>query len=427
MKIIPKWILKNRFIKSYYLKTLKISERSSSEILKEIQSQNFLRLATHISAHNKFWADRLGSICSIDDLRLIPITDKILYRKNLKYENLSPLRGFTYIRLFTSGTSGIPFVFFVDDLSSFWRYLFATRGNRWAGQKNGDYFIRMMRSGHPDPMYFLRGKSDIFLEWPENHINFLEKLGEKSHFVMYGFIEYIRILKKHLVSTETKLNFRSIIVTGERINETERRELENFFGVPILVSYSSREFGRIAQECAYKNGYHINAERFYVEIVDNCGRPVPDGLVGKIIITDTKNFIMPFLRFDIGDSGYISRETCECGVTLPRLYLRDRNAYHAPFFTNKTSPYMLFGILNRVSRNILRYQIIQRDKLNFNVIIAPMPDFSEEDKIVIKERFKEVLGPEVKISISIDEKDFVIKHGKQQPFVSLIKNSATIK
>lgn len=425
-QFLPAIRLKNKFLQKGILEYLTRAQSLGENSLKEIQQINLSLFLKKISEESNTWNlffkknDLDINSSSLDkDVRTLPVLNKVFYKKNLDFTvGVKSLKSNTY---FTSGSSGIPFVMRLDAVSCFWRYLIALRGNNWAGYDENTKFLRITRTRYPDPMRQFAEPESIFLTWGigELSVNFLREITH-APMILYSFIEFFRQLKQK-TQNERISNIKSIIMTGEALSEMERGEFENFFKAPVYMSYSSREFGRIAQECEYKNGFHINAERFLIEIVDSNGNRLDWGWEGKIVITDTKNFVMPFLRFDIGDNGYILKETCLCGKTLPRLFLTDRNTYGVIFGQKNIRPYALFAAVNQFSRHILRYQIIQRDKNDFTILIDPLNGFCRKEAEKIKFNLANILGRDINADVDWTTKNFIIKNGKQIPFVSLLK------
>lgn len=93
-----------------------------------------------------------------------------------------------------------------------------------------------------------------------------------------------------------------IEVTGEVLSERERLFIENVFEVNIASQYGCNEVGSIAYQCPYGN-HHIMKDNVFVETTCN----------NEIIVTSRHNKIMPFIRYNIGDIGYIENSTCVCG------------------------------------------------------------------------------------------------------------------
>lgn len=68
------------------------------------------------------------------------------------------------------------------------------------------------------------------------------------------------------------------------------------------------------------------------------------------------------------------------------------------------------------------YQIIQKEIDKFTLLIAPLLKFSSDEAENIKKELNRVLGYKVKTEILFTENNFVVKNGKQLPFVSLINS-----
>lgn len=430
------FLASSEITKKAALENLSILEDAPLSLLREIQYRNCLTLLDAIAIHNRFWRSYLADnnlevkyFSRLDDLKNLSPIDKIFYRKKSPDDYLvSPYKNKSN-QYFTSGSSGIPFQFFLDEQSDFWRYLAVLHGNKWAGAEKNDCFVRTYRPLHPDPVYQLANETSTFLTWSNigDHYSLLEKISDKTRIVLYGFIEYFRMLMNRMPKDHS-LNIRAIIITGETLNANERKQFESFFRTRVYISYSSREFGRIAQECRAQNGCHINAERFFIEITDDAGNPLPEGSSGKILITDTKNFVMPFIRFDIGDNGFMTSKSCACGRTLPRIFVENRNTDAVLLKTGeRISPYKLYEAVERFNNRILRYQIVQEKPARFKLIIAPLDGFPENYAARIKSDFKKILGQTVKTGVIFTENDFVVKNGKQLPFVSLVSRSSKKK
>lgn len=410
------------------LEELRASQYLPEAFLADMQRRNLLQLLASAAQRSSFWRDRLRrhdidleNFKELDDIKRLPVTDKSFYREMLNVKAETAKSPYLWASYNTTGTSGDPFYFFLDELSIFWRYLFILRGNSWAGAQETDVFVRAYRRGYPDPVYFFCKNEAIFLEWNKKDIGLakIRQLRGKGPLLWYGFIEYFRMLAEQWRQLEP-MPVRAVIVTGEQLLEGERSSFEKIFNAPVYISYSSREFGRIAQECERKEGLHVNAERFLIEIIDERGAEVPFGTHGRIIITDTKNSIMPFIRYDIGDWGSLSKEPCSCGKTLPLLFVKNRNFKIAQGgrFLN---PMTLFAILERAGKNIMRYQVIQREENIFDILIRPLPSFSKIEEDEIKNKIEEVLGSDAKINIVTQNPSFMTQNGKQPAYISLVR------
>jgi phenylacetate-CoA ligase len=100
------------------------------------------------------------------------------------------------------------------------------------------------------------------------------------------------------------------------------------WGVEAYESYGFNEVSYLAMECPARGGLHIQEDAFLVDIVDiDTGQPVPEGQLGKIIVTSLWRRGVSTLRFNSGDlSRLLPRERCECGSWMRKIdYFQGRS------------------------------------------------------------------------------------------------------
>jgi len=173
-----------------------------------------------------------------------------------------------------------------------------------------------------------------------------------------------------------------IVSTAEVLRDEQRRELEQVFQCPVINEYGARDGGIIAYQCP-KGGMHLSAENLWLEAVDPVtGRPVQPGQRGALLVTDLNNFVMPRLRYQIGDIGVLSDDVCGCGRTLPLLsgiegredevfLAKDGTLVHGQFITHTI----------REMDGILKYQAIQHDRDTLTLKLVLQPDRIREPDI----------------------------------------------
>jgi phenylacetate-CoA ligase len=117
---------------------------------------------------------------------------------------------------------------------------------------------------------------------------------------------------------------KGIFTSGEQLYEWQRKRVEETFNTPVYNFYGCREVGNIAHECQRRNGLHVVMENVLVEVVNEKGLPVVEE-EGDILVTDLNNYVMPFIRYKIGDRGKLLKRKCGCGrVGLPLMELAGR-------------------------------------------------------------------------------------------------------
>lgn len=118
-----------------------------------------------------------------------------------------------------------------------------------------------------------------------------------------------------------KLNFRPriLVSTSEMLMKEHRDRFREKFGCETLNLYGSEEIGTIAWECPRINlNLHTDMETVLINFHDV--EIQPEGKKGSIIVTNLESFVMPFIRYVLGDQILLPENSqCPCGRTLPLL------------------------------------------------------------------------------------------------------------
>jgi phenylacetate-CoA ligase len=128
---------------------------------------------------------------------------------------------------------------------------------------------------------------------------------------IYGYTSAIVVFAKFLIRNNLVLknvcpSLKLCIVTSEVCTAEDKAIMENAFGCKVINEYGASELDFIAIEDE-NNNWIITEESLFVEILDENNDPVSDGNEGKIVITSLFNKAMPFIRYEIGDLGILSR------------------------------------------------------------------------------------------------------------------------
>lgn len=162
-----------------------------------------------------------------------------------------------------------------------------------------------------------------------------------------------------------------------------------FPNAKIWTTYSAMEFGYISLMCPHQPSFqHLMAHRLGVEILDENDQPCPNGVRGRVVITDYFNRRCPFIRYDIGD--FAVRGDCPCGqIDLPALSRVHGRVLGS--FVHRSGDYLnatelLMGI--RDLPEVRRYQIIQQELEVFvikieNEGVIDLPVFTKQAKQVL--------------------------------------------
>ena len=97
------------------------------------------------------------------------------------------------------------------------------------------------------------------------------------------------------------------------------RAIEAAWGAKVFSTYGVTELASSLCECEAGAGGHLHSELLHLEIVDDAGRPVPDGEPGEVVGTTFGVEAMPLIRYRTGDCAAMFHSPCACGRTTPRL------------------------------------------------------------------------------------------------------------
>src|SRR5262249_32668811 len=113
-------------------------------------------------------------------------------------------------------------------------------------------------------------------------------------------------------------SLRKALVSGEALPASLRGQFAER-GIRVLQCYATAELGVVAYEAESMEGLIVN-EDIILEIVrPRTGRPVPEGDVGEVVVTNLRTPEYPQIRFATGDLSAILSGKSPCGRTNMRI------------------------------------------------------------------------------------------------------------
>lgn len=403
------------------------SQYWSRDTIERIQDERLKELFKH-AARIPFWKDVFAgagvhtSMSARDILWRVPVTTKgALAERPIEYIG-DPSLLYKSDSDHTSGSTGKPFHFFQDwhaSLRSFavTERTFRTAGTRFpivymrARARNGFTFFRHV-------WFYLRGYNSI-----QYRMNDFKELGLRFRkgFVLYGYTSWVVELARQMEKLGMTLPIRVAMVAGEHLTESNRAYIERVMNAEVFTLYASREVGFLGYECGHHK-MHINEEWAYVEIVDGAGLSLPDGREGRILVTTFDNRVVPFIRYEIGDTGVISDTPCGCGRTLRTLTFKGRTAELIELEDNRVVSLLdIAYALGSYRDSVRQYQIVQTGKISFTMKIVPGPLF-DTNKEHLNSLMTRLLHPRVQIQWEIVASTPEAKSGKAVYFVRDFKH-----
>jgi len=211
--------------------------------------------------------------------------------------------------------------------------------------------------------------------------------------------EVMQYLEKNLISVT--LRPKRIFHNSENLIPSMRKKVEQYFGTNPYDTYGTREFGFIAWECNKREGYHINADLLFVEILDpETWTNVGEGESGRVVITDLWNPAFPLIRYDTGDFAVYTEKTCSCGRVFPLIKAingRDADLLTLPSGNQVSGPLLVTfelrkhmqieqyqAVYTRDNELVLKLKMRKGKLINEDKIIANIQKHCENIPIRIK-------------------------------------------
>ncbi|OYT35555.1 phenylacetate--CoA ligase [Archaeoglobales archaeon ex4484_92] len=136
-----------------------------------------------------------------------------------------------------------------------------------------------------------------------------------------SYILYLSEYASQMGVDISETSLRMGIFGAEPWSEETRKRIENKVGIMAFDVYGTSELsGPLFTECIERNGIHVWADHFLVEIVDpETGEQVGEGEKGELVVTTLTKEALPLVRWRTGDITYLETDKCACGRTHPRI------------------------------------------------------------------------------------------------------------
>ncbi len=241
---------------------------------------------------------------------------------------------------------------------------------------------------------------------PENLSKHVRMINQFKPEYIYGYpsamFTFAQLMRKSglMLSHKPKI----VLSTSETLYADQRALFTQVFGCPVVNEYGARDAGILAYECP-RGKLHCTAENALLEVLHPLTlKPQPIGTPGLLAVTDLHNYVMPRLRYLLGDVAALSDEPCDCGITLPVLAsLQGREAGMFQLPDGSLVNEHAFVYFGRNCKSLSQFQLIQHAPDCATLYLVPTPGMPQDDIRVFQERLADIL-PGVKIKAETVEK-----------------------
>ena len=220
----------------------------------------------------------------------------------------------------------------------------------------------------------------------ENHLKKFQNTkfdyinGYTSSIVQFAkFLERMGLVLKTICPT-----LKACVVTSEMLFENDKLLMQKQFGIPVINEYGASELDLIAFQNP-KDEWIVNSETLFVEIVDENNQVLPYGEEGRVVITSLYNKAHPFIRYDIGDIGILSKESTLQKPQLEKLIGRTNDIAILP--SGKKAAGLTFYYITKSivedDGNVKEFIIEQLDLKTFKIIYVSNEKLSDIQTLVI--------------------------------------------
>jgi len=415
--------------------------RSSRGVIENFQSDRLRFVLSNAVDGSQFYRyAMLESGCearqefAASGLSELPLLTKAQLRQQLDSILTRSIPGRDWQHGHTSGTTGSPLSLWYDRVTCQATNAADLLQKRWAGMRDGEWIgLLLGRQITPQtqnvPPFWQRNfalKQVWFSSLHLSHANLPAYVGEMRRArlsYLEGYPSTLFVLARHLLQRGESLPMKAVFSSSETLLDMQREAIESAFEAPLYDFYGHAERTVFAIECSEHAGKHLVEPYGITEIVDEAGKPVPEGEFGYIVGTSLFNTAMPMIRYRTNDISALDSSPCPCGSHFRRIVGVSTKAEDIVVLPDGrwlspsalTHPFKSFP-------QIVESQIVQESTTYVCVRVVAGPDFSISHERELLDGLKARLG--IAVSIDIQRVDRIPRErsGKFRWVVSKVPN-----
>ncbi|MDB4684335.1 hypothetical protein OAF68_01590 [Akkermansiaceae bacterium] len=242
--------------------------------------------------------------------------------------------------------------------------------------------------------YFLQNCAafDAFNMSDDLFCNLYNRLAKTQHSHIYGYVNAIVEFAKYIETNRLRVEIGFILTTGEVLTEGNKLYLERIFECPVYNGYACTEINSVAYSDLKGDKLIINTERVYLEIVGEDDDLLPNGQIGRVILTDLQKRSFPLVRYDTGDTASVLEGKHSNGKKF--YYLSDLNGRVSDVIRTTRGntvhsiaiQFLLADFFSELKIDLLKFQVVQKpDKsLEFRLDSRQVLDEAQRKDLKLK-------------------------------------------
>ncbi|MFV9551008.1 CoF synthetase [Algibacter sp. PT7-4] len=366
---------------------------------------------------------------NFNSLQDFPVVNKLIIKNNFDDINILQANTSNLLEASSSGSTGTPFKVYQTKRKALRNKADVLYFAKSVGYNIGDQliFVRLWLDKYRKSLLLKKlinivevdVEKDLNDENLKILLNRLKKNKKPKGFIGYpsAFDKICKYLDK-INSSPLDCNFNSIITTSESLYDNLRKKMEYYFNAKVVSRYSNEENGILSQQMLNENAYTINWASYFIEILDlNTDRPVANGEIGRIVVTDLYNLATPLIRYDTGDIGKFCDNEND---NIPKFEFIMGRKTDLLYDTKGlvVNPHTVYAGATKFPE-IEQFQVIQTNNKNYTFKININSKFIREKQLI--SFFKAYLGEDANITVDYVNEIPLLSSGKRRVIVNLLK------
>ena len=238
-----------------------------------------------------------------------------------------------------------------------------------------------------------------------------------------------RLAAQLLAGGRALTRYPMVVMTGsETLTPVHEAAIRAAFGCRVVNHYSTWEIPHMAQSCPDNPALlHVNSERVLLRVVGDDGRDVGPGQRGRVVVTALANEVMPLINYDLGDWA-IRGAPCPCGRGFPTLAAiegRSGEMIETPEGRAITPAMMTTQLALKCEAVgfLSEYQVEQTGPHTVTLRVVPAPGFTTGMVEALREGLGRLVGSRIAVSVEIVDRIPWESSGKR-PIIKVRQPSA---
>jgi phenylacetate-CoA ligase len=348
----------------------------------------------------------------LEDLPRLPLTPKQHVRSNpSSFVARNIAKSQRLLKYYSSGSTGTP-VTAICTADGQRRFMAAreARSFGWAGStiRGSRSMIggrMIVRHANERPPYYRYNWAERQVYFSAYHISlqnidsYVEGFNKYKPRLFTGYAYSHYSLARMMLERGLRLDFKpdALVLSSEKLTTGMKETIHKAFGARAYEQYGAVENCMLATEC--ENGsLHVNPDFGIIEVIGENGEPLPPGKQGRIVCTGLLNLAQPLIRYQIGDLGVWSENTCACGRDHLPVLQEVTGRIEDVAVTSDGREFVRFHGLFIDLPHVIEAQVIQEKLDFFRVKVVPADGFSALDERLIQQRLWDRIG-DVEVAI----------------------------